>query len=144
MKRVGVCLFLHIIERLGDEHVLKKLSQLVVQISIITLLYEVGQLISNKFALRIPGSIIGMGLLFLLLCLHIIKLEWINVGAKFLSAELLLFFIPSAVQIVNYPELFGRSGVEIILIIMASTVIVMSATGLTAEYVCRKRGKEVR
>lgn len=123
---------------------MKKLFQLVVQISILTILFFIGQLISNTFHLRIPGSIIGMAILFFLLYFRIIKLEWINVGAKFLSAELLLFFIPSAVQIIKYPELFGLSGVEILIVIMASTMVVMSATGLTAEYLYRKRGKEVR
>ncbi|WP_100330670.1 CidA/LrgA family protein [Bacillus xiapuensis] len=118
---------------------MKKLSKLVVQISIITVFFLIGQLISDQFHLKIPGSIIGMGILFLMLRFHLIPLEWVDVGATFLSAELLLFFIPSAVGIVNYPELFGLSGVEVILVIIASTVVVLGVTGWTAEYLYKRR-----
>lgn len=50
--------------------------------------------IIDIFDLNIPGSILGIILLFLLLQLKIIPLKWIESGANFLLAHLMLFLIP--------------------------------------------------
>ncbi|WP_123043073.1 CidA/LrgA family holin-like protein [Cohnella candidum] len=83
--------------------------------------------------LNIPGSIVGILLLFALLQTKIIKLEWIDLGAKWLIAEMLLFFIPSAVGVVQYEDLMRDNGVKLLLVVAVSILVVMAATGLMAE-----------
>jgi holin-like protein len=59
-------------------------------------------------------------------------------------AELLLFFIPSAVGIVNYNDIFSLQGAEIIVLIVISTIIVMGMTALVAEKITgRKRSEQI-
>lgn len=41
----------------------------------------------------VPGSIVGIGMLFALLKCKIIRLEWIELGSQWLLAEMLLFFL---------------------------------------------------
>lgn len=92
--------------------------------------------------LSIPGSILGIGLLFLLLQTKVIKLEWIDLGAKWLLAEMLLFFIPAAVGMVQYRELIHSSGLQLFLAVTGSILAVMVAAGLTAEKLAgRKESK---
>lgn len=89
----------------------------------------------------IPGSILGLGLLFLLLQFKIVKLEWIELGAGLLLSELLLFFIPSAIGVINYDTLFGIQGMKVIAVIAGSGIVVMLATGFIAEWFGhRKKG----
>lgn len=90
--------------------------------------------------INIPGSIVGIGVLFVLLQTGIIKLEWIDLGAKWLLAEMLLFFIPSAVGIVQYKELMWDSGVRILTVIVVSILVVMAGTGLLAERLAKPKG----
>ncbi len=116
-----------------------KIIQICVQILIITTFLLIGNTIHSYAHLPIPGSVIGLVLLFLALYLHIIPLKAVDVGAKLLTAELLLFFIPSAVGIMNYPDLFGIVGIKLIIIIFISTVFVMMGTGVTAHFLSRKK-----
>lgn len=55
--------------------------------------------------LKIPGSILGIALVFLLLQIKVLKLEWIDLGAKWLLSEMLLFFIPPAAGMIQYQTL---------------------------------------
>jgi holin-like protein len=83
--------------------------------------------------IKIPGSIIGMILLFILLQTKVIKLSWIETGGSWLLAELLLFFVPSAVGIMQYQHLLMDNGLKILVIIISSSLIVMIGSGLLAE-----------
>jgi holin-like protein len=83
--------------------------------------------------IKIPGSIIGMILLFILLQTKVIKLSWIETGGSWLLAELLLFFVPSAVGIMQYQHLLVDNGLKILVIIISSSLIVMIGSGLLAE-----------
>jgi holin-like protein len=93
----------------------------------------------DALALRIPSSLLGLVILFLLLHARVIRLEWVEFGAKWLLAEMLLFFVPSVVGVIQYPELITESGVSLLLIIMLGTFIVMASTGLLARSLARKK-----
>lgn len=72
------------------------------------------------------------------------KLEWIELGAGLLLSELLLFFIPSAIGVIDYDALFGVQGIKVIAVIVGSGVAVMLATGYMAEWLGhRKKGDVV-
>lgn len=89
----------------------------------------------------IPGSILGVVLLFALLQAKIIRLEWVEVGGNWLLGELLLFFIPSAVGIVQYKEFLMSNGVFILIAIILGTMIVMAFTGVLADKIAGKKGE---
>ncbi|RNB84826.1 CidA/LrgA family holin-like protein [Brevibacillus nitrificans] len=89
--------------------------------------------------IAIPGSIIGMFLVFFLLQLKWIRLEWIDAGASFLLAELLLFFIPPSVGIISYQNLMLHEGFQIFIVIAIGTAIVMAASGLLAQRIAKRK-----
>lgn len=78
----------------------------------------------------IPGSIIGMILLFIMLQLGVVRLNWVNLGASWLLAELLLFFVPSAIGVMKYLNILETDGLQVLAVVLAGTFIVMSSSGL--------------
>lgn len=120
-----------------------KLGIIIIQVLFLHVFLFLGVVLKQVIPLPIPASMLGLGLLFLALSCHIIKIEWVEQGATWLMAELLLFFIPSAVGIVNYQQIISMQGVEIVVLIAVSTMIVMGMTALTAEKItARKRSSE--
>lgn len=90
--------------------------------------------------LPVPGGILGIAVLFLLLQLKVIKLEWIDIGAKWLLAEMLLFFIPPAVGMMEYGDLIRESGLRLLAAVTASALVVMVGSGLIADYMAGRKG----
>jgi holin-like protein len=100
--------------------------------------------LAEMLRLHIPGSIIGIVILFVLLQTRIVKLEWVDAGAKWLLAEMLLFFIPPAVGIVQYKDLVWNSGVSILIVVAGSLLVVMTCTGLLAERLAKQKETKAR
>lgn len=90
----------------------------------------------------IPGSILGIVVVFILLETKILRLEWIELGANWLLAELLLFFIPAAVGIMKYFPILEAEGLQILAVVLFSTVIVMVSSGLTAGFISSRKERK--
>jgi holin-like protein len=119
-----------------------KFGVIILQVIFLHVFLYLGALLKELIPLPIPASMFGLFLLFMALYLKIIKLEWVEKGASWLMAELLLFFIPSAVGIVNYDEILSLQGAEIVVLIGISTIIVMGMTALIAEKISGQKGSE--
>ncbi|APT52048.1 holin [Bacillus safensis] len=92
--------------------------------------------------LRIPGTILGILVIFLLLHFKIIQLKWIELGAVWLLGELLLFFIPSAVGVIDYGKLLSQSGTSIVLVVLLSTFVVMLSTGIMTQMIAKRKERK--
>lgn len=90
----------------------------------------------------IPGSILGIVVVFILLETKVLRLEWIELGANWLLAELLLFFIPAAVGIMKYFPMLEAEGLQILAVVLFSTVIVMVSSGLTAGFISSRKERK--
>jgi holin-like protein len=115
-----------------------------VQVIFFILLAEVSDGIAALLHLPVSGSVVGILLLFGLLQLKLIRMEWIELGSKWLLAEMLLFFIPAAVGITNYKSLIIHSGIVIFLTILCSTILVMVLAGMLGERLVRGKREEAR
>lgn len=112
------------------------------QICILYIFSYIGTVIHNLFHLVIPGSIIGLLLLFACLCLKIIPVKWIENGAGFLLGLLMLFFIPTTVGVMNYPSLLSLHGALLVLAVLLSTIISIAIAGTAVQFLeikARKR-----
>jgi holin-like protein len=78
----------------------------------------------------IPGSILGMVILFLLLEFGVVRLNWVEIGASWLLAELLLFFIPSAIGVMKYSAMLESDGLRILAVVLLGTFAVIACSGL--------------
>ena len=101
----------------------------------------VGELLHSVIPLPVPASVYGMILLFLCLCLKIIKPEQIQETADFLLLIMPVLFVGPGVGIIdNYGAISGAI-VPFIITVILTTVIVMAVTGLVSQAVIRwKKG----
>ncbi|MDQ0089763.1 holin-like protein [Paenibacillus anaericanus] len=118
---------------------IKKISTGVLQVTVLFFISIAMNKISQLLHLPIPGSILGIIVIFTLLKTNLIKLAWIEQGANWLLAELLLFFIPSAVGVMKYIPMLESDGVRILIVVVSSTLIVMISSGLIAVRIAKRK-----
>jgi holin-like protein len=63
--------------------------------------------------------------------------RWLAQGTRWLLSDMLLFFIPAMLVIINYGDLVRSQGLRIVLVIVLSTACVMVATALVVDAVYR-------
>jgi len=110
------------------------LLQLVKQILILTAFWLAGYVLNQKLGIPISAGIFGMFLLLFSLFFKVIKMDQVAMGATFVLGELLLFFVPVVVAVVQYKSLFMAEGWQIVLSIAVGTILVMLSTCLTIHY----------
>lgn len=94
-----------------------------------------GKWLSATLPLHIPGSLIGMVLLFICLQLGWIRLHWVEAGAALVFSQMILFFVPAIAGIMQYPWLLGIKGLLVLIVVVSGAALVMISTGVVAERV---------
>lgn len=123
---------------------MKKSVTILLQISIIFAFSLIGKLIASLIHLPIPGSIIGLALLFTSLHSGLIKLTRIETGAALLISEMMLFFVPALVGFMQHTWLFGMKGLFILFIVISGTAIMMITTGVISEKMLAREDGETK
>lgn len=109
-----------------------RLSRLL-QIGLIFAFWLAGELLVRVFGLPIPGGIAGMLIVLALLSSRRLGLGCMRRGANWFLAEMLLFFIPAVLAVLDHRELLGLLGLKILVVILAGTCIVMTVTALCVD-----------
>ncbi|MBA6087733.1 CidA/LrgA family protein [Pseudomonas monteilii] len=118
---------------------LKKALRLLVELAILCALFLLGGQLATWLGWPIPGGVMGQALLLILFASGVLKPAMLQLGAGWLMAEMLLFFIPALMSLLDYGSLIREEGWRILLVIAVSTLMVMVVTALTVELVCRWR-----
>ncbi|MDN4608129.1 CidA/LrgA family protein [Sporosarcina highlanderae] len=118
-----------------------RIINIIFQICILYIFSYIGTVLQNFFHLIIPGSIIGLLLLFTCLCFKIVPVKWIEDGAGFVLSILMLFFIPTTVGIMNYSSLLSFNGALFVLAVLSSTIISIAITGTAGQFFEKKEEK---
>ena len=118
---------------------LMSLFQFVRSFALIYLCLIVGNVLAKLIPITIPGSIIGMLLLFLLLSLQIIKEEWVKPGCMLLIRYMALLFIPISVGIIDYYQPIAEQAIPIIVSCTVSTLVTMLIVGGFAHFSYQKK-----
>lgn len=87
--------------------------------------------------LPLPANLVGMVLMLMLIVLRIVPLGWVRAGSRWLLAEMLLFFVPAVVAVVNYAQLLMIDGWRIFAVIAISTLLVLGSTAWVVDRVYR-------
>ena len=104
---------------------LKTLKTASYQIMAILAVWSGAYVLQKLLNLPVASGVLGFFLLLFLLEMKWLKLAHIERGADLLLAELLLFFIPPVVGVIQYQDLLIASGWKILLVILISTALVM-------------------
>ncbi|HEJ9686345.1 TPA: CidA/LrgA family protein [Proteus mirabilis] len=98
-----------------------------------------GNLISALLPFAVPGSIVGLLILFGLLAFQLIPLRWVKPGSNILLKNMSLLFIPIGVGVMNYYNLLSQQLFPIVLACVVSTFAVMALVAYCSHYVHRER-----
>ncbi|GAB4074632.1 CidA/LrgA family holin-like protein [Barrientosiimonas marina] len=119
-----------------------KIIRIIVQIVGLYVIYLIGQGIQHVTGLPIPGSIIGMILLFFLLLTGIIRQKRLAYGSSFLLAWLPLLFLPSAIGVIKYESFFAHKGLWLIMLVFVNTVFIMAISSLIGQRLATRDTKK--
>ena len=75
--------------------------QIPLQVLLYVGLFIFAQYLVNRWQVPLPANLVGMVMLLLLIVCRVIPLSWVRAGARWLLAEMLLFFVPAVVAVVN-------------------------------------------
>ncbi|CRI59051.1 CidA/LrgA family protein [Pseudomonas sp. CCOS 191] len=118
---------------------LKKTLRLLAELTVLLVLFLIGGQLAAWLGWPIPGGVMGLALLLALFATGLLKPAALQLGAGWLMAEMLLFFIPALMSLLDYGSLLRSEGWRILLVIALSTLLVMVVTAVTVELVCRWR-----
>ncbi|MGU9810712.1 MULTISPECIES: CidA/LrgA family protein [unclassified Pseudomonas] len=115
----------------------KHIARLLIELVVLLAIYFLGTQLAVWLAWPIPGGVVGLGLLLATFATGLVKPAALQLGAGVLMAEMLLFFIPALMSLLDYGGLVRNDGWRILLVIGFSTLSVMLVTAFTVEMVCR-------
>ena len=115
----------------------KHIARLLLELVVLLAIYFLGTQLAVWLAWPIPGGVVGLGLLLATFATGLVKPAALQLGAGVLMAEMLLFFIPALMSLLDYGGLVRNDGWRILLVIGFSTLSVMLVTAFTVEMVCR-------
>ena len=119
-----------------------RIIRICLQIFILWIFYFIGDMVVNLLHIQFPGSIIGLLLLWLALYFKVFNIKYVLDGANFLISFLTLFFIPSTVGIIQYPELLTLKGIILVIAVFISSMFAFVFTGKFAGFIEQKEVKK--
>ena len=109
--------------------------KLYVQLTIIFTISLIGEIISDGLHLPIPGSMIGLLILFLLLQFKLLRMRHVNMVGNFLLANMTILFLPPAVGIMDKFHVIAPYLLPIILIILGAIVLNVVVIALVVQFI---------
>jgi len=103
------------------------------QIALIVVFSLLGQALAQAGGLPVPGGVIGMALVLVLLATRRLRIRNVRRGASWLLGEMLLFFVPAVMSLLDHREFLGLLGVKLLAVILLGTALVMAGTALTID-----------
>lgn len=111
--------------------------KLLKQLALIAGFSVVGEIISyllkEILGIFIPGSLIGMIILFILLTTKLIKYDFVDDVGEFFVNNMGFFFVPVAVSIMNYFGILAPIWWKLLLIIIISFFLTFVSVGLSVK-----------
>ncbi|MBO1112593.1 CidA/LrgA family protein [Bordetella petrii] len=111
------------------------------QTALIMMFWLAGEMLARRGGIPLPGGIIGMALLLAVLLSRRLHPASARRGAEWLLGDMLLFFVPAVLAVVEHRELFGVLGLKVLCVILAGLVAVMGVTALTVGLYDRWRAR---
>ncbi len=99
------------------------------QLFLLWVIYFLSAWVIKTFHLPLPGGVLGMLILFALLLSGVIKEEWLTTATFPLLRHLSFFFIPIAVELMEWGDLFRQKGHLLFLPLVVSLLVALLTTG---------------
>lgn len=110
-----------------------------IQGGVLAAFWLAGEALVRLLKLPLPGGVLGLALVLLLLASGRLRAVSLRRGADWLLAEMLLFFVPAVLAVLDHREFLGLLGLKLLAAVLLGTLLVMSGTGLAVDLCCRLR-----
>ena len=117
-------------------------SSKLLQVIIILLFWGAGESVVRATGLMVPGSLVGLVIVLALLATKRLKVWTVRRGANWYLAEMLLFFVPAVLAVLDHPEFLGLLGLKILFIITLGSLMVMVVTAMVIDLCIRFKNRE--
>lgn len=105
--------------------------QFVLGLGLLTGFAALGTALVTALHLPLPGSVVGMGLLWAALSLRLVRLHWIEAAADGLLATLGLLFVPATAGVIDYLSA-GAAWALWLLVMLAGLLLGAGVAGILA------------
>ncbi|WP_085314756.1 CidA/LrgA family protein [Derxia lacustris] len=103
------------------------------QIGLLMSVWWLAESLRHWLGLPVPGSVLGLGAMLVLLLTRLVRVESFRQGARWLLGEMLLFFVPAAMALLDHPEFLSVTGLKLLAVVAVGTLLVMGTTALSVE-----------
>ncbi|QKJ87829.1 murein hydrolase regulator LrgA [Paramixta manurensis] len=93
----------------------------------------IGNGLSTLLPIAIPGSILGMLLLFALLVARIVPVKWVQPGSYLLIRYMALLFVPISVGVMDYTDILLAQFGPIVVSCVVSTLLILVVVGYGSQ-----------
>lgn len=101
-------------------------------------IYLIGEFLAASLQLPVPGNILGMVILFILLCTKVVKVDNISTVTNFLLDHLAFFFIPAGVGLMASIGIIKSTWWQLLLVCISTTIIIIGVTGIIVQAISRR------
>lgn len=106
-----------------------------VQVIFLSAIFMGVEYLGQILHIPLPANLLGMLVVLLLLFCRIVPLKIIKSGSNWLLSEMLLFFVPAVVAVVNFKAVMLTMGVQIFAVIILSSCVVLIATAFIVNLI---------
>lgn len=107
------------------------------QVIVIALVLFVSKIIESFMPIPMPASVIGLVLLFVLLCTAAVKLGEVEKVGTTLTNNIGLLFVPAGISVVNSLGVISQAPFLIIGLIIVSTILLLICTGYVTQIIMK-------
>ncbi|MEX3073035.1 CidA/LrgA family protein [Vibrio alginolyticus] len=118
---------------------LLQLIQLLISLSLIMGALGIGVTIQKFTDVSVPGSVIGMIILFFTMVIGIIKVEWVKPGATLFIRYMILLFVPVSVGLMQHFDLLFANALPILASAVGGTLIVLVSLAWLLDYLLKEK-----
>lgn len=113
------------------------------QLFLILLFSLLGEVLSLIIApvVAIPGSVIGMILLFLALHFHWVKIEQVDEVGTWLTDNMGIFFVPAGVGLITNFDILSTVWWQLLIIILITVIILLGLVGHVVQSMKRQQAE---
>ena len=112
------------------------------QFMVILVFVFLGELCEFLMPLPLAGSIFGLLLLFIALCIKIVKLEWVADVADWFHSVMALFFVAPAVAVIDIWSEISDIWSYLVFMLVLAYFVTMVITGKTADFFLNRKDKK--
>lgn len=118
---------------------MKQSIRLLVQTAVLAVVYWSCEFFVRFTGLPVPGNVLGIVVLFLLLCSGVIKEEQVGEAAGFLLKHLVFFFASIAVGLMLWGDVFYEYGLILLAAIVISSFLPLLAVGWISSLLFKEK-----